>query len=122
MGAVDTYRPKAVLGDWNERNAAISREVSAVAAEIGRSATQVAMNWSLLKPGTTSPIFAVRTQAQLDDVIGTLDFKLTGAQMARLDDVSKDDRPSFPQRWGPLSMTTKGCNVQRRRGTPFASD
>lgn len=122
MGGVDTFRPKAVLGDWNERNAAISREVSTIAKEIGRSATQVAMNWNLLKPGTTSPIFAVRTQAQLDDTLGTLDFKLTKAQMGRLDEVSKDDRPSFPQRWGALSMTHKGCKVEPRHGTPFASD
>jgi len=99
MGGIDTYRPKAVLGDWNEKNRAISLEVSAVAAEIGRTATQVAFNWQLQKPGTTSPIFAVRTQAQLDDVIGSLAFRLTSEQMQRLDDVSKIDM-GFPQRWG----------------------
>merc|ERR1740138_203745 len=99
MNGVDTYRPKAVLGDWNEKNRAISLEVSAVAKELGRSPTQVAFNWSLMKPWTTSPIFGVRTQAQLDDVIGSLDFSLTGDQMKRLDDVSKIDM-GFPQRWG----------------------
>merc|ERR1711924_147556 len=84
---IDTYRPKAVLGDWNEKNRAISLEVSAIAKEISRSSTQVAFNWSLQKPGTTSPIFAVRTQEQLDDVIGSMSFRLTQAQMQRLDEV-----------------------------------
>merc|ERR1712032_788610 len=109
MGGVDTYRPKAVLGDWNERNRAIALEVSTIAKEIGRTSTQVALNWNLLKPGTTAPIFAVRTQEQLDDVIGSLAFQLTIDQMKRLDDVSKDDRPSFPQRWGN-NWARKGCN------------
>lgn len=99
MGDVDTYRPKAVLGDWNEKNRAIALETSAVAKEIGRTATQVAFNWSLRKPWSTSPIFAVRTQAQLDDVLGSLDFTLKGDHMKRLDDVSKVDL-GFPQRWG----------------------
>jgi len=110
-----------VLGDWNEKNRAISLEVSAVAKEIGRTATQVAFNWSLLKPGTTSPIFAVRTQKQLDDVIGSLSFRLTSAQMQRLDDVSKIDM-GFPQRWGTGDgfSVAKGCQVERRAGTFLA--
>jgi len=96
---VDTFRPKAVLENWNEKNRNIALEVGAIAAELGRSSTQVAFNWLLQKPGTTSPIFAVRTKAQLDDVIGSLAFKMTSMQMRRLDDVSKIEM-GFPQRWG----------------------
>merc|ERR1712183_583467 len=99
MGGVDTFRPKAVLGDWNEKNRAIALEVGTIAAETGRTATQVAFNWLLQKPGTTAPIFAVRKQDQLDDVVGSLAFKLTASQMKRLDDVSKIEM-GFPQRWG----------------------
>merc|ERR1719321_2234970 len=103
MNGVDTYRPKAVLGDWNEKNRAISLEVSAIAKEIGRTAAQVALNWSLQKPGTTSPIFAVRTQAQLDEVIASLSFRLTKDEMKRLNEVSKIDM-GFPQRWGDMGQ------------------
>jgi len=101
MGSVgvDTYRPKAVLGDWNEKNRSIALEVAAIASELGRTSPQVSFNWLLQKPGTTSPIFAVRTQAQLDDVIGSMAFKLSSEQMKRLDEVSKIDM-GFPQRWG----------------------
>jgi len=118
MGGVDTYRPKAVLGDWTEKNRAIALEVSAIAKEIGRTPTQVAFNWSLQKPGTTSPIFAVRTQEQLDDVIGSLAFRLKMDQMQRLDDVSKIDM-GFPQRWGDGAITRGGGSivVERRQGT-----
>merc|ERR1719191_313334 len=94
MNGVDTYRPKAVLGDWNEKNRAISLEVSAIAKEIGRTSTQVAFNWSLQKPGTTSPIFAVRTQK-------------------RLDEISKIDM-GFPQRWGSFSQGGSSCIVEHR--------
>jgi len=117
---VDTYRPKAVLGDWNEKNRNISLEVSAVAKELGRTATQVAFNWSLQKPGTTSPIFAVRTQKQLDDVIGSLSFRLTDTHMKRLDDISKIDM-GFPQRWGDMGKNQAGgssnCQIERIPGT-----
>jgi len=98
-GGIDTFRPKAVLGDWNEKNRNIALEVGAIADELGRTSTQVSFNWLMQKPGTTSPIFAVRTQRQLDDVIGSLAFKLTSEQMKRLDDVSKIEM-GFPQRWG----------------------
>ena len=81
---------------------------------------QVAFNWSLQKPGTTAPIFAVRTQEQLDDVVGSLAFRLTRAQMQRLDQASKIDM-GFPQRWG-CDMGTAGCTVERRAGTFLAPD
>lgn len=111
---MDTYRPKAVLGDWNEKNRAISLEVSAIAKEIGRTSTQVSLNWSLQKPGTTSPIFAVRNQAQLDDVVGSMAFRLTKAHMQRLDDISKIEM-GFPQRWGDMGQGK--CEVERRAGS-----
>lgn len=114
---VDTYRPKAVLESWTDKNRAISMEVSAVAKDIGRTATQVAFNWLLQKPGTTSPIFAVRTQKQLDEVIGSLEFRLGKDQMERLDKVSAIDM-GFPQRWniGP-QQGGSACNVQLRHGS-----
>jgi aryl-alcohol dehydrogenase-like predicted oxidoreductase len=121
MGSVDTFRPKAVLGDWNEKNRAISLEVSAIGEEIGRPASQVALNWNLQKPGTTSPIVAPRTQAQLDDAIAALSFRLTSDQMLRLDEVSKICM-GFPQRWGDASgITYKGdIAVERRPGSFLA--
>merc|ERR1712060_1030794 len=99
MGSVDTFRPRAVLGDWNEKNRSICLEVAAIAKERCRTPTQIALNWNLMKSETTSPIFAVRNQVQLDEVIGSLAFQLTKEQMQRLDDVSNIDM-GFPQRWG----------------------
>ena len=69
---VDSYRPKAVLRDWNERNYQIAHTVGAAAAACGRSPSQVAVNWVAKRPAVAAPIFAVRSREQLDDVMGSL--------------------------------------------------
>eukprot|EP00941_MAST-03F_sp_MAST-3F-sp1_P001868 g1868.t1 len=115
---VDTFRPKAVLGDWNERNRKICLTVADVAKECGKSCAQVAINWNLQQPAITSPIIAPRTMEQLHDCCKSLDFTLTKEQLATLDDVSKDPMPSFPQRWGNGDFFTGGKNVERRYFSP----
>ncbi|MEZ4403766.1 MAG: aldo/keto reductase [Kofleriaceae bacterium] len=70
------------------RHWAILDAVTAVAAEVGGSAAQVALAWLLHQPTVTSVIFGARTLAQLDDNVGAADVKLTAAQLARLDEAS----------------------------------
>ena len=66
----------------------IQDEVVAIAKEIGRTPSQVAVNWILQK--STSPLLGCRTLEQLEDNLGALEFELTPQQIARLDEVSKD--------------------------------
>lgn len=75
-------------GILSERGLAIADVVKSVAAEIGKSPSQVALAWTLLNPGVTSPIVGARTLRQLQDNLGALDVTLTGAQRARLEDAS----------------------------------
>lgn len=111
---IDSYRPKAVLRDWNDRNSSIAHAVAAAGSACGRTPTQVAINWAASHPAVTAPIFAVRSREQLDDAIGSLDFAIPPAQLAALDDVSAIDL-GFPQRWGGGDFfVCRGQTVEQR--------
>jgi aryl-alcohol dehydrogenase-like predicted oxidoreductase len=72
----------------NARNTAIARVVVDVAREIGRTPSQVAINWLRHRDYTSIPILGARTSEQLEDALGCLDFALDPAQRARLDEIS----------------------------------
>ncbi|KAG0244002.1 hypothetical protein BGX31_009958 [Mortierella sp. GBA43] len=80
-----------------ERNWHILDEVKAIAQECNKTPAQVAVNWTLQKPGITSPLIGARTLEQLDDNLAALDFTLSDTQMARLDSVSNPVEWPFPQ-------------------------
>jgi aryl-alcohol dehydrogenase-like predicted oxidoreductase len=68
-----------------------------VAAEIGRSPAQVAVNWVRQQPGVI-PILGARTLAQMEDNLGALEFTLTAAQLASLAQTEPFD-VGFPLRF-----------------------
>ncbi|KAF9577273.1 hypothetical protein BGW38_007630, partial [Lunasporangiospora selenospora] len=80
-----------------DRNWKILDEVCAIAKECGRTPAQVATNWTMQKPGITSPLLGARTLKQLEDNLGALEFTLTEEHMARLDYVSDPNTWPFPQ-------------------------
>ena len=63
--------------------------LDSVAAEIGRSVPQVALNWLLRKPTVASVIIGARNEAQLRDNLAAATFTLTPEQVARLDEASQ---------------------------------
>lgn len=75
----------------NERNISIAKEVQAIANEIEKTPSQVALNWIInqKKKGVIIPILGVRTQAQMIDNLGCLEFELDSKQMKRLNEKSK---------------------------------
>ena len=77
------------LGILTERNFRITDEVKAVAAELGRTASQVALAWLLHQPGVTAPIVGARTRSHLEDNLGCLGLELSTDQLERLDAVSR---------------------------------
>lgn len=79
----------ALWGQVEEKKLAIAAEVTKIAEEIGRSASQVALNWVRQQPGLMIPMIGARTVAQLEDNLGCLEFSLTAAQIDQLDQVSK---------------------------------
>jgi aryl-alcohol dehydrogenase-like predicted oxidoreductase len=75
---------RAARWDKTDRDLAIAAEVAAVADEIGRTPSQVAINWVRQQPGVIIPLIGARTVTQLNDNLGCLDFSLTADQMQRL--------------------------------------
>ena len=75
----------------NERNISIAKEVQAIANEIEKTPSQVALNWIInqKKKGVIIPILGVRTPAQMIDNLGCLEFELDSEQMKRLNEKSK---------------------------------
>jgi len=71
-----------------DRNLEIAEAVIAVARELGRSASQVALAWVAQQPGVTSPIFGARTLEQLEDNLPAADLVLGADALARLDQAS----------------------------------
>jgi aryl-alcohol dehydrogenase-like predicted oxidoreductase len=71
--------------------------VMEMAAEIGRAPAQVAINWVRQHQdrGLVIPILGARTEAQIRENLGCLEFTLTSDQLRRLDEISSI-KPGFP--------------------------
>jgi aryl-alcohol dehydrogenase-like predicted oxidoreductase len=62
--------------------------LDAIAKETGRTVPQVAINWLLQRPTVSSVILGARNEEQLKQNLAAADFKLSEAQVARLDKAS----------------------------------
>jgi len=71
-----------------ERNWRIVETVREVAADAGRTPSQVAINWLLTRPGVAAPIVGARRVEQLDDNLAAVGWRLCAEAVARLDAVS----------------------------------
>jgi aryl-alcohol dehydrogenase-like predicted oxidoreductase len=69
----------------------LAEAVMKLAAEIGRTPSQVAINWVRQQPGVVIPILGARTEAQIKDNLGCLEFALTVAHMQQLRDANPID-------------------------------
>lgn len=75
-------------------------ELQVVADQVGRTPSQVAINWMLAQRHRANiiPILGTRTVAQLEDNLGALEWSLSDEQVQRLTDVSPIDL-GFPLGW-----------------------
>jgi aryl-alcohol dehydrogenase-like predicted oxidoreductase len=76
----------------NERNISIAAEVQTLANEMNKTPSQVALNWIRQRQNDKAvmiPIVGARTEVQVKDNLGCLDFELTRDQLKRLDEKSK---------------------------------
>jgi len=70
-----------------ERNEAVAEEVRRIAAQTGRIASQVALNW--LRQRNVIPLLGARRAEQLRENLACLEFDLSEEHILRLDDVSR---------------------------------
>ncbi|MVU77990.1 aldo/keto reductase [Nocardia sp. ET3-3] len=81
----------AANGFLTARGLDITDVVTEIAAELGVTASQVALAWTLLNPAVVSPLVGARTLAQLEDNLGALEVRLDTKHQARLAEVSDID-------------------------------
>ena len=62
--------------------------LEAIAAELGKTVPQIAINWLLRRPTVASVIIGARDEAQLRQNLGAVGWALTAAQVATLDAAS----------------------------------
>lgn len=83
---------RAVLhGDIEKNKLKIAGEVVKIAGKLGKTPSQVALNWVRQHPGVIIPILGAKTLSQLKDNLGCLDFTISENQIDRLNKVSKID-------------------------------
>lgn len=78
----------------NTRNLEIARALVEVAAQVGRPAAQVALNWLRARPEVI-PLLGARTLDQLQHNLGCLEFRLAPEHLARLDTINAL-KPGYP--------------------------
>jgi len=71
--------------------------LDAVAKETGKSVSQVALNWLLQRPTVSSLIMGARTEEQLKENLGGVDWNLSAEQIKTLDAAS--ERPRIYPYW-----------------------
>jgi len=77
----------------NPRGDAVLDALLDIAGQRHVSATQVALNWLLARPGVTSVLFGARTEEQLRDNLGARDWVITPGEIERLDRASQTELP-----------------------------
>jgi aryl-alcohol dehydrogenase-like predicted oxidoreductase len=98
---------------FTPRNFAIVAELEKVAAELGRSMAQVAVNWVANRPAVASVLIGATKLHQLQDNLAALDFTIPPALRSRLDAVSAPTTP-FPYNFfadGMQGMIHGGATV-----------
>ena len=69
--------------------------LDSVAAEVGKTVPQVALNWLLQRPTVANVIVGARDEEQLRQNLGAVGWKLAPEQVARLDAASRRT-PAYP--------------------------
>ncbi len=86
--------PESVRADgtqkryFNDQGWGVLAAVEAIAAQRGKSVSQIALAWLLSNERVTSPIIGPRTMEQLNDNLGAVGLRLSEDEMQKLDTAS----------------------------------
>lgn len=121
-GAEGEGRLQAIKGSRNpvfekftERNWRVVDALLGVAKEVGRSPSQVAVNWITKRPGVSSTIIGATKLEQLEDNLGALDFDIPAELSQRLEEASRPEAV-FPYLFfspAMRGMSTGGTSIRR---------
>ncbi|MGV8875175.1 MAG: aldo/keto reductase [Rhodococcus sp. (in: high G+C Gram-positive bacteria)] len=104
-------------GTLTMRGIEIAETVVDIARELGVTAAQVALAWTLQNPSVVSSLIGARTVEQLQQNISALDVVFDRSQLDKLQDVSAVDL-GFPHEFLTRPMVrgvTTGCTTVRPR-------
>ncbi|HYO79457.1 MAG TPA: aldo/keto reductase [Thermoanaerobaculia bacterium] len=98
-----------------EENWRVLDVVREVAAEAGRTPSEVALRWVISRPGVTSTLIGATKLAQLESNLAALELVLSPDQLARLDAVSALEPTELDHFFGTFfqSMVNGGTTVAR---------
>ena len=88
-----------------------------IAAETGKTVSQVALRWVLQRPSVVNIVVGARNEAQLKENLGAVGWSLNEGQMARLDTAS-EVRPIYPywhQRQFGAHQSAAGARDKKER-------
>lgn len=115
-GAARRLDVNTFMASADERALRVAAAVTDLATELGRPATQVALNWLRAQRGVL-PVLGARTIEQLRENLGCLDFALTPEQVASLSQASAVRTPypgSFIERTRFISSGGFYDKIERR--------
>jgi aryl-alcohol dehydrogenase-like predicted oxidoreductase len=75
----------AFVGDEWQRNQDFLDELRAIAADIGHTLSEVAVNWTIQQPGITAALCGAKRPEQIRETAGALSWKLAPHDLARID-------------------------------------
>ena len=90
----DNDEPKR-SSDASDKAKQAADALISMAQDIGRTPSQIAINWVRQQRGNFIPILGARTEAQINDNLGVLDFELSAEQIAVLNQLA-DFQLGFP--------------------------
>jgi aryl-alcohol dehydrogenase-like predicted oxidoreductase len=84
---LDDFRRKALsfLEPRLSRNLGLAELMKRIGARHGRTAGEVAIAWVLRNPAITAAIVGMRSAAQVQGVIGALEFRLSAEEISEID-------------------------------------
>ena len=98
----DSPHPESVraggnIGKYgNDAGWAVIEALDSIAKAHGKTVAQTALAWMLTNPVITAPIIGANTVVQLNDLLGTVGYRLSAEEMAKLNDLTnypKNGRP-----------------------------
>jgi len=97
VGRLETTKESAnpAFQKFSDRNWQIVSELEKVANELDLSMAQVALNWTVHRPGIGSVVIGATKLSQLQDNLKSLDFEIPQPLFQRLEAISRPDS-QFP--------------------------
>jgi aryl-alcohol dehydrogenase-like predicted oxidoreductase len=90
LGNPETPQPEITAEDWK-----VVEALESVAADLGRSMAQVAINWAATQPAVASVIVGASSPGQLESNLAALDFEIPADARRLLDEASAPQLPSM---------------------------